>query len=160
MYENNVLVCIDGANLYHYLRAAKKYTAHCKNSFFFENVSYKLFNFIGWSLEANDSREISEAISSLSLDYKKWRFESQEVLNDFITAGLTSDNKFDQMLLAAMVGDADEKFSSIPPMTNRYLTTGNLPFLSSYYALEVYVFTFIIQRFNSNRIEKRVWVNP
>jgi hypothetical protein len=74
------------------------------------------------------------------LDYKKWRFESQEVLNDFITAGLTSDNKFDQMLLAAMVGDADEKFSSIPPMTNRYLTTGNLPFLSSYYALEVYVF--------------------
>jgi len=30
LYENNVLVCLDGANLYHYLRAAKKYTAHSK----------------------------------------------------------------------------------------------------------------------------------
>ncbi len=29
LYENNILVCIDGANLYHYLRAAKKYAAFC-----------------------------------------------------------------------------------------------------------------------------------
>lgn len=27
LYENNILVCIDGANLYHYLRAARKYAA-------------------------------------------------------------------------------------------------------------------------------------
>jgi hypothetical protein len=90
--------------------------------------------------KANDSREISEAISSISLDYKKWRFQSQEILNDFISAGLTSENKFDQMFSAAMIG-ADEKFSSIPPMTNRYLTTGNLPFLSFYYAQEVFSLT-------------------
>ena len=30
LYEPNVLVCLDGANLYHYLRAARKYAANSK----------------------------------------------------------------------------------------------------------------------------------
>jgi hypothetical protein len=30
LYENNVVVCLDGINLFHYLRAARKYAAKCK----------------------------------------------------------------------------------------------------------------------------------
>ena len=29
LYSNNILVCLDGSNLYHYLRAARKYAANC-----------------------------------------------------------------------------------------------------------------------------------
>lgn len=30
LYGGNVLVCLEGANLYHYLRAARKYAANSK----------------------------------------------------------------------------------------------------------------------------------
>ena len=36
-----------------------------------------------------------EAISSLNLDCKIWKFE--ELLTDFVCAGFTSENRFDQL---------------------------------------------------------------
>jgi hypothetical protein len=77
-----------------------------------------------------------DAISSMSLDYKKWRLDSQDLITDFVSAGLTSDNRFDQLFAASMIGGPNEKFESIPPMSNRYLTCGQTPFISFYYAIE------------------------
>lgn len=36
---------------------------------------------------SGDQIDIMESISSLSLDYKKWKLDSQEVLGDFVSAG-------------------------------------------------------------------------
>ena len=44
-----------------------------------------------------DQNEMSEVFASLSLDYKKWKFDSQDLLTDFVCAGLTSENRFDQL---------------------------------------------------------------
>ena len=97
-------------------------------------------------------------ISSLNLDYKKWRLDNQEALTDFVSAGiklkitgrqflninkfssnkgLTSENRFDQLFAACMIGGPNEKFESVPPISNRYLTCGNSPYIGFYYAIEV-----------------------
>lgn len=34
-----------------------------------------------------DHNDIMESISSMSLDYKKWKFDAQESLTDFVSAG-------------------------------------------------------------------------
>ncbi len=114
LYENKILVCIDGANLFHYLRATRKYAA----------------------VSSRDQNEMFDSISSLSLDYKKWKLDSQAALSDFVSAGLTSENRFDQLFSASVNGGAYERFESIPPMLNRYLTCGSDPFFSLYYAFD------------------------
>ncbi len=50
---------------------------------------------------------------------------------------MTSENKFDQLFAASMIGGPNEKFESIPPISNRYITCGNSPYLRFYYAIEV-----------------------
>lgn len=93
---------------------------------------------------------MKDAISSMSLDYKKWRLDSQELISDFTSAGLTSENRFDQLFAASTIGGPNEKFESIPPMSNRYLTCGQTPFISFYYAIEVNTFSFFLKLFNSS----------
>ena len=75
LYNNNVLICIDGANLFQFLKTTRKYAAN----------------------SSADQNEMKEALASLNLDYKKWKFDSQEFLTDFVCAGLTSENRFDQL---------------------------------------------------------------
>ena len=40
---------------------------------------------------------MNEMFASLNLDYKKWKFDSQDVLTDFVSAGFSSENRFDQL---------------------------------------------------------------
>ena len=82
LYANNVLVCIDGCNMYHYFRMARKYAAS----------------------GLDDHNEINELISSLSLDFKIWHLNNQDCLTDFVSSGLTSENRFDQLFAACMIG--------------------------------------------------------
>lgn len=51
--------------------------------------------------------------------------------------GLTSENRFDQLFAASMIGGPNEKFESIPPMSNRYIVCGQSPYIAIYYAIEV-----------------------
>lgn len=37
---------------------------------------------------SGDQNEMMESIASLSLDYKKWKFDNQESLSDFVSAGI------------------------------------------------------------------------
>jgi hypothetical protein len=50
---------------------------------------------------------------------------------------LISENRFDQLFSASVLGGPYERFESIPPMLNRYLACGNSPFISFYYAFDV-----------------------
>ncbi len=50
---------------------------------------------------------------------------------------MISENRFDQLFSASVIGGPYEKFESIPPMLNRYLACGNSPFISFYYAFDV-----------------------
>ncbi len=75
-------------------------------------------------------------LSNMNIDYKKWKFETQEHMSDFVSAGLTSDSVFDQLYAACMIGGPNEKFESIPPMYNKYVACGQSPFISIYCALE------------------------
>ncbi len=68
--------------MYHYFRMARKYAAS--------------------GLDGHS--EINELISSLSLDFKIWHLNNQDCLADFVSAGLTSENRFDQMFAASMIG--------------------------------------------------------
>jgi len=52
----------------------------------------------------DDYNEINELISSLSLDFKIWHLNNQDCLADFVSAGLTSENRFDQLFAASMIG--------------------------------------------------------
>ena len=40
---------------------------------------------------------MNEMFASLNLDYKKWKFDSQDILTDFVSAGFSSENRFDQL---------------------------------------------------------------
>jgi hypothetical protein len=86
---------------------------------------------------SSDQSEMLETMSSLNLDYKKWKLDSQEILTDFVSAGLSSENRFDQLFTASIIGGPNEKFESIPPMSNKYLICGQAPYVSFYSALEV-----------------------
>lgn len=128
LYGDNVLVCIDGCNMFHFLGALRKYAA---------------------SSETFSLRE--EMIPSLSLDFKIWdlgyQTKNQHAI-DFVSAGLTSENRFDQLFSASLIGGPNEKFESIPPCSNRYLISGNQPFINFYYTIEglsVPVFTEVKQ---------------
>ena len=51
----------------------------------FLNNFFKLLDNI--NLASNDQNDMIDAISSLNLDYKKWKFNNQETLSDFVSAG-------------------------------------------------------------------------
>ena len=76
-------------------------------------------------------------IASLNLDYKKWKLNNHDTMNDFVSAGLTSENRFDQLFSASMVGGPNERFESIAPISNRFITTGANPYVNFYNAIEV-----------------------
>jgi Rab3 GTPase-activating protein non-catalytic subunit len=116
LYSNNVLVCIDGCSLYHYLKAARIFSARLSQD--------------------DNQNEMNDMMSSISLDYKKWRLDKQEVLVDFTSSGAISENRFDQLFGASMIGGESETFQSIPPVSNRYITCGNGPYAGFYYAIE------------------------
>lgn len=88
-----------------------------------------------------------DAISSLSLDFKIWHLGNQEKLIDCASAGLTSENRFDQLFAASMIGGPNEKFESIPPISNRYITCGKSQCISFYYTIEVISPNFFFQSY-------------
>lgn len=112
LYSNNVLVCLDGVNFYHYLKAARIYAA---------KASHILKDFV---------------VPGATLDYKKWHLDSQTLLNDFVSAGVTSENRFDQLFAASFVGGPQELFRARPPTASRYITCGNEPFVGFYSDIE------------------------
>lgn len=113
IFSNNILVCIDGFELYNFLSLARKNAA---------NVV--------------DNNSEFDAHTNFTLDYKIWNLGYQEKMADFCSAGFTNENRFDQLFAASMIGGPSEKFESNPPVSNRYITCGNKPFISCYYTIE------------------------
>ncbi len=56
-------------------------------------------------IASNDLNEIGDVISSLSLDYKKWQLDSQEIIADFASAGQTNESRVDQLFAACFLGN-------------------------------------------------------
>ena len=73
--------------MYHFLRAARKYAAKCKFLITAKrNHSYNKSNI--WSFKApGDYDDSNDIVSSLNLDFKKWKLDDQEALNDFVSSG-------------------------------------------------------------------------
>lgn len=113
IFSNNILVCIDGFELYNFLSMARKNAANLV-----------------------DNNSELDAHTHLTLDYKIWNLGYQEKMTDFCSAGFTNENRFDQLFAASMIGGPSEKFESNPPVSNRYITCGNKPFISCYYTIE------------------------
>jgi hypothetical protein len=113
IYLNNILVCIDGFELFNFLSLARKNAANLP-----------------------DNSNEMDSNASLTLDYKIWNLGYQEEMVDFCSAGFTNENRFDQLFAASMIGGPSEKFESNPPVSNRYVTCGKHPFISFYYTIE------------------------
>jgi hypothetical protein len=50
---------------------------------------------------------------------------------------MSSENRFDQLFSASMLGGPYEQFRQIPPIGNRFITCGNAPFTGFYNAIDV-----------------------
>ncbi len=50
---------------------------------------------------------------------------------------MSSENRFDQLFSASMLGGPYEQFRQTPPIGNRFITCGNAPYTGFYYAIDV-----------------------
>ncbi len=50
---------------------------------------------------------------------------------------MSSENRFDQLFSASMLGGPYEHFRQVPPMGNKFITCGNAPYVGFYNAVDV-----------------------
>ncbi|UJR30170.1 hypothetical protein I4U23_017710 [Adineta vaga] len=108
-YRSSILVVIDGLSLYQLLKVCRDHALKSTNML---------------------------SSSSPQLSFKKWGFPDQTQMFDFASAGLITDNRFDQFCVASMTGGYQAQIRSVPPLFTRLITIGADPYCNFYYCAE------------------------
>jgi hypothetical protein len=70
------------------------------------------------------------------LMYKKWGFTEQDRVTDSEVVGPSTDNTFDHLVTASLIGGFSATYRSSAPQTSLILAVGKKPYVGFHYALE------------------------